>query len=120
MGSDTYTDLDEKYVSLVANDVTIVFGPDGNELPADSTLTQNDVFALVSDGNFDVKFTSTGADNERLLTEIGGETVSDTSSLNSATGTVNAGTKILNAKIDTGEAATETEDLTIEINENTT
>ena len=120
VGSGTYTNVDENYVSLVANDVTIVFGPDGNKLPSNATLTQNDLFALVSDGDFTVAFTSEDATNERLITKIGGGDVADTGTAagSTASGTVNAGTTLLNATVDTGETATETEDLTIEITEN--
>jgi len=116
--SDTYDSVDNEYVSLVANDVTVVFGPSGNELPTNSTLTQNNLFALVSTGNFDVAFTSENATNARLLTQIGGSDVGDTGSASSATGTVDNDTTLLNATVDTGETATETEDLTIEITEN--
>ncbi|TKX45036.1 MULTISPECIES: hypothetical protein [unclassified Halorubrum] len=118
VGSDTYTNVDENYVSLVANDVTIVFGPDGNKLPSNAILTQNDLFALVSDGNFDVAFSSENATNARLITNIGGEAVEDTGTTPTATGTVNGGTTLLDTTVDTGETATETEDLTIEITEN--
>ncbi|OTE98601.1 hypothetical protein [Halorubrum sp. SD683] len=119
VGSDTYGSVDENYVSLVANDVTIVFGPDGNKLPSNATLTQNDLFALVSDGDFDVAFSSENATNARLITKIGGEDVVDTETTPTATGTANGGTTLLGATVDTGETATETEDLTIEITENT-
>ena len=116
--SDTYDNVDNEYVSLVANDVTIVFGPDGSELPSNAILTQNDLFALVSDGNFDVAFSSENATNARLITKIGGENVADTGTTPTATGTANGGTTLLDATVDTGETATETEDLTIEITEN--
>jgi len=72
----------------------------------------------VSTGNFDVAFTSENATNARLLTQIGGSDVGDTGSASSATGTVDNDTTLLNATVDTGETATETEDLTIEITEN--
>ncbi|WP_424015099.1 hypothetical protein ACOZ35_03575 [Halorubrum xinjiangense] len=118
VGLDTYGSVDENYVSLVANDVTIVFGPDGNKLPSNAILTQNDLFALVSDGDFDVAFSSKNATNARLITKIGGEDVEDTGATPTATGTANGGTTLLDATVDTGETATETEDLTIEITEN--
>ena len=118
VGLDTYGSVDENYVSLVANDVTIVFGPDGNKLPSNAILTQNDLFALVSDGDFDVAFSSKNATNARLITKIGGEDVANTGATSTATGTANGGTTLLDATVDTGETATETEDLTIEITEN--
>ena len=36
------------YVSLIQNDVTIVFGPSGEELPPNSTVSFTDLFALVN------------------------------------------------------------------------
>jgi hypothetical protein len=36
------------YVSLIENDVTIIFGPSGEELPPNSTVDFTDLFALVN------------------------------------------------------------------------
>ncbi|WP_226004493.1 hypothetical protein [Natrinema salinisoli] len=52
-------------VSLMQNDVTIVVGPDGSELPPNATVSYTDLFTVVNDDGstsqaFDVKFEATG------------------------------------------------------------
>jgi len=67
--SGTYSGIDtDNYVSLVANNVKIVFGPAGNELPINSTLTQSGLFSLVTrNGTFDVSFST---NTEGILTAV--------------------------------------------------
>ncbi|RKS75786.1 hypothetical protein BDK61_4303 [Haloarcula quadrata] len=63
-----------EYVSLVANDVTIVFG-DEQGLPPSSSVGFSNLFAFVPNTNgteFDVRFESDAAADASLLTEIGG------------------------------------------------
>lgn len=69
---DSFGDLDENYVSLVANDVTIVFGNDDNGLPPNSTVDYENLFAFVpNDGSsFSVEF-----DIDAFLTSPTGEDV---------------------------------------------
>ncbi|MCU4751892.1 hypothetical protein OB919_07835 [Halobacteria archaeon AArc-curdl1] len=60
-------------ISLVANDVTLVFGTEDNELPPNVTITYNDLFDIVNDddGNstkFEVSFDVTGADSDFTFT----------------------------------------------------
>jgi hypothetical protein len=70
--SDAYIDTD--YVSLVANDVTIVFGA-GEGLPPNSSLSFADLFAFVpnTDGaDFDVRFESDTSSTDSTLTKVAG------------------------------------------------
>ncbi|WP_336337434.1 fimbrial protein TafA [Haloarcula brevis] len=106
-----------EYVSLIANDVSIVFGYEDDD--ADERLMPNSTygydegfFKLVNndDGNataFNVDL-STGSG---LLSDIGGST--DSYSEDVAAGTVSD----LSATLETGDSAQETEDLTITITE---
>ncbi|QGN07449.1 hypothetical protein Hrd1104_09090 [Halorhabdus sp. CBA1104] len=106
---DTYTSVDSSYVSLVANDVTIVFGANGG-LPPNSTLGYSEFFAFVPNStstSFDVTFSGPG----ELLTKVGNGDVSSGSSV-----AVNAaGTK--DATVKTGTTDADTEDLNISIEE---
>ncbi|WP_195156628.1 hypothetical protein [Haloarcula sp. CBA1127] len=109
------TALSTSYVSLIANDVSVVFGYEDSgtdeRLMPNSTYTYNSgFFKLVNndDGNgttFNVDLdTSSG-----LLTGIGGST--DTYNEDVSAGSVSD----LSATLETGDSATETEDLTITI-----
>ena len=55
-------------ISVIANDVTIVFGPDDNELPPNVEVTYEDLFEIENDGahspDFQVEFDVTGTDSE--------------------------------------------------------
>ncbi|WP_241430799.1 hypothetical protein [Haloferax elongans] len=109
-------DIDENYVSLIANDVTVVFGyEDGStdeRLMPNSTYTYpTGFFTLVNndDGSgqaFSVELES----GDTFLTEIGG---SNPYSEDVAADT----TSELSAKLETGDTGTESETLTITINE---
>ncbi|RKS80910.1 hypothetical protein BDK61_0171 [Haloarcula quadrata] len=73
----TYDNVSHEYVSLVANDVTIVFG-EANGLPPNSTLGYNDLFKFIpnsDESSFDVTFG--GSNGGDVLTKVGGESVSD-------------------------------------------
>ena len=74
----TYDNVSHEYVSLVANDVTIVFG-EANGLPPNSTLGYNGLFKFMPNSNssstFDVTFG--GSNGGDVLTKVGGESVSD-------------------------------------------
>ncbi|SEL81368.1 hypothetical protein SAMN04488691_108124 [Haloferax larsenii] len=109
-------DIDENYVSLIANDVTVVFGyEDGStdeRLMPNSTYTYpTGFFTLVNndDGSgqdFSVELESGGT----FLTEIGGSNPYSEDVAADATSE-------LSAKLETGETGTESETLTITINE---
>jgi hypothetical protein len=108
-----------KYVSLVANDVTIVFGPgdgDGAGVPPNSVLTYDPFFAFAdpeSNGS-SVEFQTSNTENAPLLTNIGGNDVDSTNSSGVDLGAVSNGNQE-KAEITTGTASTETEDLDIVI-----
>jgi hypothetical protein len=112
--------LSDNYVSLIANDVSVVFGYDnsGSSGGSDERLMPNSTydyssgfFKLVNNSGdnstaFDVTLDAGG----NLLTDIGNS--GDTHSENIASGIVSD----LSATLETGDSATETEDLTITIN----
>ena len=115
LSTDDGTSISTDYVSLIANDVSVVFGYENNgtdeRLMPNSTYTYNSgFFKLVNndDGNgttFNVDLdTSSG-----LLTGIGGST--DTYNEDVSDGSVSD----LSATLETGDSATETEDMTITI-----
>ncbi|NLV07818.1 hypothetical protein GOC83_16920 [Haloarcula rubripromontorii] len=116
---DDSTTLSTNYVSLIANDVSVVFGYDTSDSGgSDERLMPNSTydyssgfFKLVNnDGNgtnFNVDLDTTSG----LLTGIGGST-------NSYSEDVSAGSvSDLSATLETGDSAKETEDLTITITE---
>ena len=109
-------DIDENYVSLIANDVTVVFGyedggTDERLLPNSTYTYPSGFFTLVNndDGNgqaFSVELETDGT----FLTEIGGN--------NPYSEDVDADTTSeLSAKLETGDTGTESETLTITIDE---
>ncbi len=117
--TDGGTTLSTNYVSLIANDVSVVFGYDtSGSGGSDERLMPNSTydyssgfFKLVNnDGNgtnFNVDLDTTSG----LLTGIGGST-------NSYSEDVSAGSvSDLSATLETGDSARETEDLTITITE---
>ncbi|MYL17491.1 hypothetical protein GLW36_12665 [Halorubrum terrestre] len=117
-----YSDLNDNYVSLVANDVRIVFGPNG--VPPNSTLTFGDLFGFVessgttgSSTDFDVTFGDVDANPSQgqLLTKVDGKTVS-TGATVEVTG---SGTSPVDGTVESGTTSQETENLTIEIKEQT-
>ena len=113
-----YDGLDDNYVSLVANDVQIVFGPNG--VPPKSTLTFGDLFGFVenSDGtDFDVTFgdADAGTSQGQLLTKVDGETVSSGATV-AVTG---SGPSPVDGEVVSGTTSQETENLDIEIEEQT-
>ncbi|KAA9399212.1 hypothetical protein Har1130_13510 [Haloarcula sp. CBA1130] len=107
----TYDNVSHEYVSLVANDVTIVFGEE-NGLPPNSTLGYNGLFEFVANSNgstFEVTFgESNGGD---VLTKVGGESVS-----NGATVSVSQSSTSSDAEVAT-ESSGKSEDLDIRIAE---
>ncbi|OYR45996.1 hypothetical protein [Halorubrum sp. Eb13] len=105
----TYDTVDRNYVSLVANDVTIVFGPEGRELPQNASIEESDLFGIVRNGQVKVSFSKNNTDNG-LLTGIGSGNVSEYSK-NSSANVTEVGS------IKTGTASKETEDLIITIGE---
>lgn len=115
--TDNSTSISTDYVSLIANDVSVVFGyedggTDERLMPNSTYEYPSGFFKLVNndDGNgtaFNVDLdTSSG-----LLTGIGGST--DTYNADVSAGNVSD----LSATLETGDSATETEDLTITITE---
>jgi hypothetical protein len=101
--------IDTEYVSLVANDVTIVFG-DEQGLPPSSSVGFSNLFAFVPNTNgteFDVRFESDTAADASLLTEIGG------TGLNSDDDTSNDPSFTINGVSETaGQSAIESGDIT--------
>ena len=67
VGLDAEDDDNNDDISVIANDVTIVFGPGGNELPPNVEVTYEDLFEIENDGadspDFQVDFDVTGADS---------------------------------------------------------
>lgn len=115
--TDNSTSISTDYVSLIANDVSVVFGyedggTDERLMPNSTYEYPSGFFKLVNndDGNgtaFNVDLdTSSG-----LLTGIGGS--ADTYNADVSAGNVSD----LSATLETGDSATETEDLTITITE---
>ncbi|WP_239640170.1 hypothetical protein [Halorubrum coriense] len=110
--SETYSGIGNNYVSLVANDVTIVFGDD-NGLPPNSTVNYGDLFSFVGNDNtnFDVTFGDTNGGS--ILSSVGGSTVST-----GATITVSSGaTPTADADVATGTDNNSREQLDIRIEE---
>jgi hypothetical protein len=113
-------DNEEEYVSLVANDVTIVFGSgegDGAGVPPNSVLTYDPFFAFADpQGNGSSVGFQTSADTnaEQLLTAIAGDTV-DSADESGVTFDTVVNRQEESAEISTGTASTETEDLDIVI-----
>ena len=101
-------------MSLVANDVRIVFGDNdqgegGDSLPPNSTVNYDELFAFETTGDFNVTFEGEG----EFLTTIGGKPVSD-----DATFTINESPADQeDVVVETG-AGTENEDLDIVIENN--
>ena len=115
--SGTYEGIgSDDYVSLVANNVKIVFGPEGNELPVDSTLTQNGLFELVTrNGQFDVTFST---DTVGILTEVNEGSVDGggIASADVSAGTSPAG---VSGTVETTDVDEGPETLTIEVTDST-
>lgn len=115
--SGTYDGIgSDDYVSLVANNVKIIFGPEGNELPVDSTLTQSGLFELVTrNGQFDVTFSS---DTVGILTEVNDGSVDggDSASAGVSASTSPAG---VSGTVKTTDADQGPEALTIEVTDST-
>ncbi|SNR61959.1 hypothetical protein SAMN06266787_106127 [Halorubrum ezzemoulense] len=107
---DTYDNdsIDRSYVSLVANDVTIVFGPEDRKLPPNSNLSESELFGVVRNGDVDVTFAKGDVD-EGLLTNVNGNNVSNSPSF------TGSGNVTLSGDVQAGEASRETEDLLIRI-----
>jgi hypothetical protein len=117
--ADYNTAIGGEYVSLVANDVTVLFGPDGNELPAESTITHDDFFAIQTDNNksFDVTFTSDD-DPNNILTGIGDGEGNTNDPNGGVTVSGASGFEQVPAEIQTGTSSGSREGLTIDIVEN--
>lgn len=114
--SGTYSGIDtDDYVSLVANNVKIVFGPAGNELPINSTLTQSGLFSLVTrNGTFDVSFST---DTEGILTAVDDGTNQSVDRGDTATAQVSGGDSAVDlaGTVETTDVDEGPEILTIEI-----
>ncbi|MDB2261654.1 hypothetical protein PM035_08745 [Halorubrum ezzemoulense] len=104
----TYDSTDRSYVSLVANDVTIVFGPEDRKLPPNSNLSETKLFEVVRNGSVDVTFAKGDVD-KGLLTKVQGQNVSTSPSF------TGSGNVTLSGDVQAGEASRETEDLLIRI-----
>jgi hypothetical protein len=81
--------VDKNFVSLVANDVTIVFGEEGG-LPPNSTIDYAELFAFVSNRDnelaFDIMFEPRAESGGELLTRIDGQAVSDGATVRAISG----------------------------------
>ena len=108
------SDIDQNYVSLVANDVRIVFGDtesgSGDSLPPNSTVDYDGLFAFETAGDFDVTFQGDGD----FLTQIGGKSISSDAEFTNVTDSDDAQK---NAVVETGNG-TENEGLNIVIENN--
>ncbi|MDQ2070914.1 hypothetical protein RBH20_00025 [Haloarcula sp. H-GB4] len=107
----TYDNVSHKYVSLVANDVKIVFG-ENNGLPPNSTLGYTGLFKFVpnadSNSTFDVTFG--GENGGNVLTQVDGKSVTDGAVI-SVSSNSSSGAEI------TTETSANNEDLDISITE---
>jgi len=108
--------VDKNFVSLVANDVTIVFGEEGG-LPPNSTIDYAKLFAFVSNRDnelaFDIIFEPGAESGGELLTRVDGQTVSDGATVRTISGPevpVRA-----DAEVTTGTTSPETEQVNIRI-----
>ncbi|EMA00586.1 hypothetical protein C437_17337 [Haloarcula vallismortis ATCC 29715] len=105
----TYDNVSHEYVSLVANDVTIVFGEE-NGLPPNSTLGYNGLFEFIPNSDnsatFDVTFG--GSNGGDVLTKVDEKSVSDGAVVSISSSTSS------NAKVAT-ETSGKNEDLDISI-----
>ena len=110
--NNTYDSVNRNYVSLVANDVTIVFGPTeeaGQKLPPNASLEETSLFGVVRNGSVDVTF-SKGTVDKSLLTKVGSSNVTEGAT---STGSNN---ETLSGTVQTGEpGSSDTEDLIITI-----
>ena len=108
--------VDRDFVSLVANDVTIVFG-EGGGLPPNSTVDYAELFAFVSNSDdelaFDVTFEPGTESGGELLTQVDGQAVSDEATVGGISGP--EGPDRADAEVTTGTTSPETEQLNIRI-----
>jgi len=113
-GEDAYNGEFGDFVSLVANDVTIVFGNDGG-LPPNSELGYGELFAFVpnSDGSLTFDVTFGDDDQGELLTSVSGELVSDGAVVPVSDGSSDP----VDAEVQTGTESPEGEELDIRIEE---
>jgi hypothetical protein len=118
--SDTYGDSgyspDDNDVSLIDNDVQIIYGVSGEELPPNSSVFYDGHFTVVNDsGSNAEEFEVTISTDNRadLLQEQGSPPTDDLT-----TGTVSAGsTASLDARLNTGASSDESDTLTISISQ---
>ena len=107
------TATEQQHVSLVANDVTIVFGNDVG-LPQSSDVTYDDLFAFADPkSNGTTVYFDTPTTDPDLLTEVGDTDLTSSSSVSSTAS--NGGT--VGAKVATGTTDGATEQLNIGIGE---
>lgn len=111
-----YSDGSTNYVSLVANDVRIVFGADGDNegLPANSTVDFDELFAFgtkTDSNNPTVTFGTSGESADSILTDLTG---TDPSTQDVSFSTIASGDTV-DADVATGTNDGATEDLNITI-----
>jgi len=109
----TYSGISTNYVSLVANDVTIVFGDDDG-LPPNSTINYTDLFAFVSNdsANFDVTFGDTNGGS--ILSKVNQDSVTDGATVSVASGD-SPTDNLVSGDVETGTDANSSEQLDIRI-----
>ncbi|ELZ54024.1 MULTISPECIES: hypothetical protein [Halorubrum] len=112
-------DVGNEYVSLVANDVTVVFGNNGG-LPPNATLGYDDLFTFVpnagdSSSNFDVTFGSSDSPGD-VLTKVDGKDVTTRAVVSVASGS-SSSTNSVDAEVETTTTSPESERLDIQIEE---
>lgn len=88
-GSSGYSPADSD-VSLMQNNVKIVFGPDGDSLPPNSTVSYSNLFEVVNDDgtsaqDFDVTFESSGGPSLEFNGDSESQSSSYTASVTSST-----------------------------------
>jgi len=115
-----YDGFNDNYVSLVANDVRVVFGADGG-LPPESTLNYDPLFGFTSRANVDVYFNGNGVTGDgRIITNVGGQTnFGDEDTNNSVFSGAGGSSNILYGDIATGSVGQRNRNLNIIIADST-
>ncbi|MDB2240929.1 hypothetical protein [Halorubrum ezzemoulense] len=110
--TETYSGIGSSYVSLVANDVTIVFGDD-NGLPPNSTVSYDELFAFVGNDATSYNVTFGDTNGGSILSSVDGSDVSSGSTVEVSS----SSSSPVNAEVETGTSGNSREALDIRIEE---
>lgn len=110
--TETYSGIGSNYVSLVANDVTIVFGDD-NGLPPNSTVSYDELFAFVGNDATSYNVTFGDTNGGSILSSVDGSDVSSGSTVEVSS----SSSSPVNAEVETGTSGNSREALDIRIEE---